>query len=149
VPRFWGRFEHSLDAKGRVILPSRFRGPFDQTVFLSQHHDKCVALWTPEEFEKQIAEMEERQDRSPEDRNLARFWASGTVEADLDRQGRVAIPTFLRDYAALESAVLITGALNRIELWNPEEWANRVGPSESTFVNPPASTPVPAAAGAE
>lgn len=145
MARFFGRFEHSLDAKGRVILPSRIRVAFDTQAYLSQHHDRCLALWTPDEFEKQFTEMERAQDRSPQDRNLARVWSSGLTEVEMDKQGRVAIPAYLREYAGLESAVLVIGALNRVELWNPEEWARRVAPSVASFVDPPPEpTPAPA-----
>lgn len=133
MARFFGRYEHSLDQKGRVTLPARFRSPFDATVYLSQYHDRCLALWTPEEFEKQLAEVEATQDRSPKDRNDARFWLAGIAEQELDKQGRVAIPRYLCDYAGLDGAVLVAGAGNRIEIWNPQEWMARVAPSEATF----------------
>ncbi|MDQ2754060.1 MAG: division/cell wall cluster transcriptional repressor MraZ [Actinomycetota bacterium] len=133
APRFFGRFEHSLDAKGRIILPARFRGSFDTQAYLSQHHDRCLAVWTPEHFEKEAATMEAMADSGPQDRNLARFWASGIIEVELDRQGRVPIPGYLREFARLDTAVLITGVFNRIELWNPTEWVARVGPNEAVL----------------
>lgn len=147
--RFFGRFEHSLDAKGRVILPARFRAAFDTVAFVSQHSERCLALWTPEEFELQVAEMEQRQHRSAEDRNLVRLWSAGLQEVELDRQGRVALPQYLRDYARLEGQALVVGALNRIELWHPAEWAQRVAPAEAALTDPapappPAPAPVPA-----
>ena len=129
--RFFGRYEHSLDAKGRLILPSRFRAQFGPQAYLSQYQDRCLALWTPDEFEKQMTEMERLQDQGRVERNLARIWASGSTDVDIDRQGRLAIPTYLRDFARLEAGVLINGALNRVELWNPAEWAARVMPAEA------------------
>ena len=141
VPRFFGRYEHSLDAKGRIILPARFRALFATEVYLSQHHERCLALWTPEEFEKKLAQMEAAQDRSPRDRNVARVWSTGSALVELDRQGRVAIPAYLREFAGLESAVLIAGTLNRIELWNPAEWEVRVRPSEAALIDPPSPDP--------
>lgn len=139
APRFFGRYEHSLDAKGRVILPARFRSSFDTKAYLSQHLDRCLALWTPEEFERQASGMEAISEQGSEERNLARVWASGLVEVDLDRQGRVPIPAYLRDFARLQSAVLVTGSLNRIEFWNPAEWLARVGPAESALGDPGAT----------
>jgi len=131
--RFFGRYEHSLDVKGRIILPARFRNSFGSQAFVTQFPDRCLALWTPDEFEKQMAEMERLQDQGRTERNVARFWASGSVEVELDRQGWVAIPAYLREFAGLDGAVLVNGAINRIELWNPEEWQTRVGPAESRF----------------
>ena len=139
--RFFGRYEHSLDVKGRVILPARFRNSFGSQAFVTQYPDRCLALWTPDEFEKQMAEMERLQDQGRTERNVARVWASGSVEVELDRQGRVAIPGYLREFAGLDGGVLVNGAINRIELWNPEEWQSRVAPAESRFIEDQSDQP--------
>jgi MraZ protein len=135
--RFFGRFEHSLDTKGRVVLPARFRTSFDAHAFATQHTDGCVALWTPEEFFKRLEAMERNQERSASDRNLARIWAGGSAEVEIDRQGRVAIPPYLREFARLDGNVLVMGALERIEVWNPAEWEARVRPAEASLIDPP------------
>jgi len=135
--RFFGRYEHALDAKGRVILPARFRASFGTVAFLTQYQDRCLALWTADEFEQQMAEMERLQDQGRSERNLARLWASGSTEVEIDRQGRVAIPAYLREFARLDGAVLVNGAINRVELWNPAEWAARVLPAESQLTEEP------------
>ena len=130
-----------------MILPARFRASFGPQAFLSQYQDRCLALWTPDEFEKQMAEMELLQDQGRAERNLARIWASGSAEVEIDRQGRVAIPAYLREFARLESAVLVIGALNRVELWDPAEWAARVLPAEAQLTDDgdePAPAPAPA-----
>jgi MraZ protein len=129
--RFFGRYEHSLDTKGRVILPARFRALFGPNGYVSQYQDRCLALWPPDEFDKQMAEMEVLQEQGRAERNLARIWASGSAEVEIDRQGRVAIPSYLRVFARLEAGVLVIGALNRVELWDPTEWAARVLPAEA------------------
>jgi MraZ protein len=133
--RFFGRYEHSLDVKGRVILPSRFRSLIGPQAFLSQYQDRCLALWTPEEFEKQMAEMERLQSQGRLQRNLARIMASGSTDVEIDRQGRLAIPPYLREFALLDSGVLVIGALNRVELWNPAEWETRVLPAEAELTS--------------
>ena len=130
MARFFGRFEHSLDTKGRVILPAKFRGDFEAGGFLSQYRDRCLALWTPEDFETQMQTMEEAQDQGRDERNVARLWAAGTQEVEVDRQGRIAIPQYLRDFARLDGDVLVNGALNRVELWSPAVWSEKVQPSE-------------------
>jgi MraZ protein len=133
--------------KGRVILPARFRGQLGPQAYLSQYQDRCLALWTPDEFEKQMADMERLQEQGRTERNLARLWASSTTDVEIDRQGRMAIPAYLREFARLESAVLIVGALNRVELWSPTEWETRVLPAEveltdETDTRPTAAEPV-------
>ena len=130
VARFFGRYEHSLDSKGRVILPVRFRGDLGITTLVTKYSDRCLALWTDDEFEKKLAEMELLQQVGRDERNMARVWAQGAAEVEIDRQGRMAIPVFLRDYARLDGEVLINGAINRVELWNPSVWEERIAPSE-------------------
>ena len=130
MARFFGRYEHSLDDKGRIILPVKFRGSFEHGGYLTQYHDRCLALWTPEEFEEQMGSREAAQNLSREERNLARLWSSGTQEVDVDRQGRIAIPQHLREFARLDGDVLVHGAIDRVELWNKEVWSEKVAPAE-------------------
>lgn len=131
---FVGRYEHSLDAKGRVILPSKFRVPFEKGGYLSENREGCLALWTPGEFERQMTAMQESSLLSRVQRNRARLWAASSYEVDVDRQGRMAIPAHLREFASLAGDVLIHGAIDRVELWNPASWQERVAPEESWFL---------------
>jgi MraZ protein len=130
VARFFGRFEHSLDDKGRLILPAKFRGPFERGGYLSEYQDGCLSLWTPEEFELQMETMLEKASAGRSDRNLARVWASTSHELEIDKQGRMAIPQRLREYAGLAGEVLVLGAIDRVELWNREAWDQKVLPEE-------------------
>lgn len=130
MARFFGRYEHSLDDKGRVILPSKFRGSFEHGGYLTQYTDGCLSLWTPEQFDQQMENMKERAATSKQDRNLVRLWASTSHELEIDRQGRMAIPARLRDYAGLVADVLLLGAIDRVELWNRQTWDEKVLPEE-------------------
>ena len=130
MARFIGRYEHSLDAKGRVILPVKFRAEFERGGFLSQHAEGCLALWTPDEFDTQLEVIKARADQGRDDRNLARVWASGSSEVEVDKSGRMPIPAYLRAFAKLEADVLVIGAIDRIELWSPSVWEEKVRPSE-------------------
>jgi MraZ protein len=135
VSGFVGRFDHSLDVKGRVILPARFRTSFERGGSLTQHHERCLALWTPGEFDRQMSEMlATAREGSAEARNVVRVWAAGSVEVEIDRQGRMGIPANLREFAGLEGEVLVIGAIDHIELWNPEEWSTRVAPAQAIFL---------------
>ncbi len=131
---FVGRFEHSVDPKGRVILPARFRESFARGGFLTANQEGCVALWTPGEFERQMTEMLERSKSDKDGRNRARIWASNSAEVEVDKQGRMAVPAHLREFADLSAEVLINGAIDRIELWNPTRWEERVRPAEAWFL---------------
>jgi MraZ protein len=145
APQFFGRYEHSLDVKGRVVLPARFRLQFGTDAFLSQYLEGCLALWTPDEFNNRLTRLAEVQDRSAADRNLARVWAGGSHQVEIDRQGRVAVPTYLKEYAGLDGTVLVMGALERVELWSPERWEERIRPAEDDLSNPSDRVPAPAA----
>ena len=130
---FVGRYEHSLDTKGRVILPAKFRAAFERGGYLSENSEGCLALWTPGEFERQMASMQTKAASGRTNRNRARLWAASSHEVEIDRQGRMAIPSHLREFASLEGDVLVHGALDRVELWNPEVWRERVAPEERWF----------------
>ena len=127
---FVGRYEHSLDTKGRVILPSKFRPDFERGGYLTQHREGCLALWTPGEFQRQLQAMQQQAAEGKTARNRARLWSASSYEVEIDRQGRMAIPARLRGFALLEAEVLVHGAIDRIELWNPAVWEERVAPEE-------------------
>ena len=135
LARFFGRYEHTLDDKGRLILPVKFRAAFDRGGYLTQFHDGCLALWTPDEFEQQMAGMQDRAATSRSDRNLARVWASTSHEVEVDRQGRMAIPAHLREFGAFEGDVLVHGAIDRVELWDPARWEVKVQPEEERLTD--------------
>ena len=117
---FLGEYQHSLDAKGRVILPARFRDQLGEHAYVTSEQDGCLALWTPEEFEVKAAEVKERARRGQ--REVARVFFSGTVEASPDRQGRIAIPPGLREFAGLERDVVVAGLYDHIEIWDAAAW---------------------------
>ncbi|MGH9068496.1 MAG: division/cell wall cluster transcriptional repressor MraZ [Acidimicrobiales bacterium] len=125
--RLIGRFEHSLDAKGRVILPAKFRAVFSQEGYLTTHVEGCLALWTPEEFDLQVEVKLAQAATGREGRNLARMFGQGAEVVEVDKQGRMAIPAHLRKFAGLSGDVLILGALDRVELWDPPSFDRRVG----------------------
>ena len=135
MARFIGRYEHSLDQKGRVILPVKFRAEFERGGFLSQFQEGCLALWTPEEFDAQLVANRTKSEQGREDRNLARVWASGSSEVEVDKSGRMPIPAYLRAFARLEADVLVIGAIDRVELWSPAQWQAKVEPSEGLLTD--------------
>jgi MraZ protein len=132
VARFFGRYEHSIDPKGRLILPVKFRAPFEHGGYLSQYEDGCLALWTPEEFERRMDEMQTAAREGRADRNRARVLASGSHDVEIDRQGRLAVPGHLREFARLapEGPVVVNGAIDRVELWNPQVWEEAMAAEE-------------------
>ncbi|HEY3943329.1 MAG TPA: division/cell wall cluster transcriptional repressor MraZ [Acidimicrobiales bacterium] len=134
---FVGRYEHSLDTKGRVILPAKYRAAFEHGGYLTENQEGCLALWTPGEFERQMQAIHERSSEGRAQRNRARLWASTSHEVEIDRQGRMPIPLHLREFAALEGDVLVHGAIDRVELWSPTTWEERVRPDERWLLEDP------------
>ena len=119
---FLGEYQHSLDIKGRVILPAKFREQLEGGAYITKLLDGCLAVWTAEEFHRVAADMQEKARRGQTERNVVRSFAAGAADVQADKQGRIAIPAHLRAYAGLERDVVIAGVLNRIELWDAERW---------------------------
>ena len=123
--RFFGRYEHTLDTKGRVILPARLRTHFAEPGYLTPHLEGCLALWTAAEFEQEVEQRLAQGELGPVERNRVRDWSAAVFEAEIDRQGRMSVPAHLRSYAGLEQEVLIIGMINRVELWTPAAWSTK------------------------
>ncbi len=120
---FLGTHQHSLDSKGRVILPAGFRDDLEEGAYVTTSLDGCLAVWTPEEFTKVAEDLMEKARRGERERNVVRAFAAGAARVTPDRQGRITIPANLRDFASLERDVVVIGAINRIEIWDAERWA--------------------------
>ncbi|MGH9122330.1 MAG: division/cell wall cluster transcriptional repressor MraZ [Acidimicrobiales bacterium] len=131
---FFGKFTHSLDAKGRLILPARFRTPFDPAAYVTPHYDNCLALWTPETFSIQRAERAETENRSSDDRQRFRAWSSRVEKVQVDAQGRVPISAELRALAQLSSNAFVVGMVDRVEIWDPARWEAVVNAVDSVGV---------------
>jgi MraZ protein len=122
---FVGTHERQLDTKGRVALPASYRSRFDEKVFLAFGKTGCIDAYTPTEFDRMAKEMVAKQERGEADLDEVRALFFNTYEADVDGQGRVVLAAPLRDYAgmALGSPIVVAGAWNHLELWNPEQFA--------------------------
>jgi len=120
---FHGEAEHSLDDKGRVIIPKAYREAVADGVFLTRGVDGCLWLFTQAKWGELSAKLQDLGFAQHDLRQFERLLYSG-VEGALDNQGRLLVPPSLRAHADLEtgSPVVIVGVKNRIELWNPEKW---------------------------
>lgn len=122
---FLGEFQHSLDTKGRVILPVEFRERLSGGAVLTRMLDGCLAVYTEDEFGVLAEQVRQSARQGPRQREVARLWFSSARSFTPDKQGRVPIPQNLREYADLERDVMVLGIDNRIELWNPQRWRVR------------------------
>jgi MraZ protein len=129
---FLGQHLHSLDAKGRLILPARFREQLSLACITSQI-DGCLAVWPGAEFEAIAQRMREKFDGELADRDTARVFFSGAEMATPDAQGRIAIPAHLRSFAHLDKDVVVTGAFDHVEIWDVGVWEIRKQAGEAAL----------------
>ena len=119
---FFGSYDHTLDDKGRLTMPSKYRPYLEKGVYVTRGFEKCLFVFTEDRFKEFMGTIEERSDFDPNVRKMSRYLYAQTFDVKLDRQGRVLVPAVLREYAELDSEVHIVGTRRRIELWNPKEW---------------------------
>ena len=124
---FLGQYQHSLDEKGRVILPAKFRGQLEGGAYMARGLDGCVCVYPTDEWERVSNNMRELATRGTQERQAARSFFAGAAEVSPDRQGRVPVPVHLRDFAglSLDREVVVAGVLSRIEIWDAQKWATR------------------------
>jgi MraZ protein len=119
---FTGRFEHQLDPKGRVVLPSTFREQLAAGGYLTQGSEGCLSLWTDEAFRGEAERMKAKVERGEMSRAALRTFAANAFPVKPDGQGRVLVPQSLRDWAGLRDRVMVIGALDAVELWDTAKW---------------------------
>ena len=124
---FLGQYQHSLDEKGRVILPAKFRGQLEDGAYMARGLDGCVCVYPTDEWERVSNNMRDLATRGTQERQAARSFFAGAAEVAPDRQGRVPVPVHLRDFAglSLEREVVVAGVLSRIEIWDAQKWSTR------------------------
>jgi transcriptional regulator MraZ len=120
---FRGTFELTLDAKNRLTVPAKLRAALAEGVVLAKGVERNVGIWKPEDYESQIqATLAGQNPMSPQARELRRFFSSGAFDTELDAAGRVMVPAFLVDHAALDRDVVVTGAGDCLEVWDRAAW---------------------------
>ena len=131
---FMGEYNHNLDAKNRLMLPSKLREGIGEGSFvLTRGLDNCLFLFPMEEwhiFEDKIKALSVTKKDA---RAFVRFIFSGAVNDILDKQGRLTIPENLKEYGKIDKEVVISGALNRIEIWSKEVWSEYIKGAEESF----------------
>lgn len=119
---FRGTFEYSIDGRGRIPIPARFRTPFWNGAVLVKGHDGCVEVYTAEAYEKEAESFIAQRPARQMSRRLQRGFFGRSLDVELDGQGRILLPPLLRQHGSLEGSVLIVGRGECLELWNPNRW---------------------------
>lgn len=130
---FMGEYRHNIDGKGRVIMPSRFREELGEQFVLTRGLDNCLFVYPMDEWSNLEGKLKELPFTKADARAFVRFFFSGAAEGALDRQGRVLLPSHLREYARLERDVVIIGVSSRVEIWSADEWSRYAQDAELSF----------------
>ncbi len=129
-----GRYEHALDAKGRLILPARFRETFGGGAYIAEGLDGCLYVWEPRQFEEMAQRVGTNARRGAQHRLAARRFFAEAAHVVPDKQGRVQIPPRLRELAGLRREVTLVGQGSRVEIWDAQRY--RRADEESRRVPP-------------
>lgn len=119
---FVGEYQHTLDDKGRVALPARFREQLGPRFMLARGLDDCLFIYPQDEWDKLVDRLGSVPINQSDFRAFARYFLAGAVEVETDKQGRFVLPSHLREYAGLTREVSILGVGNRLEIWDRNRW---------------------------
>lgn len=130
---FMGEHQHNIDQKGRIIVPAKFREELGPSFVLTRGLDQCVFGYPLEEWKQLEQKLKALPFTKKDARAFTRFFFSGAVECELDKQGRVNVAPPLRQYAKLEKECVVIGVSNRVEIWSKPVWDEYYTESEESF----------------
>ncbi|MDN4070173.1 division/cell wall cluster transcriptional repressor MraZ [Paenibacillus vini] len=130
---FMGEFQHSIDEKGRIVIPAKFRDLLGTSFVVTRGLDQCLFVYPQSEWEVLEQKLKALPLMKSDARAFTRFFFSGATECEWDKQGRVNLPANLRQYAKLEKDCVVLGVSNRVEIWSRDTWEQYFQQSEDTF----------------
>lgn len=130
---FMGEFQHNIDFKGRIIVPSKFRDGLGDSFVVTRGLDACLFAYPMDEWKVLESKLKKLPLTKKDARAFTRFFFSGAVECEVDKQGRINIPQPLRNYAELEKECVVIGVSNRIEFWAEDKWNDYFEDSQASF----------------
>jgi len=130
---FRGEYQHTLDAKGRVSLPAKFRSGMTGSLVVSKGFENCLFVFSAEDYRRFEETLTSGSDFDPRMRRLRRFFVAGAQDVELDSAGRIPLSPVLREYAGLTKDVAVTGNGDRIEIWDSATWASYNGEAEGSI----------------
>lgn len=119
---FIGEYEHSVDNKGRITMPAKLKTEIGEKFVITKGLDGCLFVYSQEEWVNFEEKLKTLPLTNKNARDFVRFFLSGAIECELDKQGRFLITSILREYATLEKDIVIIGVGTRLEIWNREKW---------------------------
>ena len=134
---FLGRFQHTVDSKGRVSIPRKFRevlaDRYEEKLIVTTDLDQCLAAYPMEEWRLIEEKAKQLPSMQKEVKEWLRFFYSGAVECELDRQGRILLSPSLREYARLKKDIVMLGMFKKIEIWDAKRWKEREAQMPKNF----------------
>lgn len=122
---FLGRYQHTIDDKGRLIIPARFREMLERGAFVTQGFERNLMVLTADAFDQLYANVNRMSLTDPSARDLKRFIFSTAERVEVDKIGRILLPQYLRSLAQLENEVMLVGVGDTFEIWSPALWAKK------------------------
>ena len=119
---FIGEYQHTIDVKGRMIMPSKFREGLGDNFVVTKGLDNCLFVYSREEWKNLEYKLKTLPLTNKNARAFVRFFFSGATECEVDKQGRILVPANLREHASIEKDVVIIGVSTRLEIWSKESW---------------------------
>lgn len=119
---FFGEYAHSIDPKGRLIVPAKFREQLGDSFVVTKGLDGCLFVYSNDEWSKIENKIHETPMTTKDARKFMRFFFAGAASLEIDKQGRILLPQNLREHASLEKDVILAGVSTRIEIWNKDKW---------------------------
>ena len=119
---FIGEYSHSLDTKGRMAVPAKFRQELKNGAVVTRGLDNCLFVYTKREWEKLVEKISSLPLTQQKSRAFARLMLAGAMDVETDKQGRILIPEYLRDFAGLKKETVIAGLYSRLEIWDKRVW---------------------------
>ncbi len=119
---FMGEYHHTIDEKGRIIVPAKFRGELKEQFVVTRGLESCLFVYSMEEWNNIVKKLNTLPFTKKDARNFSRFFLSGATIVELDKQGRINIASTLTSYAGLEKDCIIIGVGERLEIWNEKTW---------------------------
>ncbi len=119
---FIGEYRHTIDEKGRLAIPAKFRQLLKDGAVVTKGLDSCLFLYTKEEWKKLVDKLSALPISKANSRAFARLMLAGAMDVEVDRQGRAMIPEYLREFARMKKRVIVAGLYSRLELWDEKQW---------------------------
>lgn len=133
IKMFIGEFNHTVDAKGRINIPAKFREQLNDAFFVTKGLDDCLFVFPEEEWRVFEEKLKSLPVTNKQARAFTRMFFAGATECSFDKQGRVTVPSTLREYAHLEKDVIVIGVGTRVEVWSKETWESYSDPENISY----------------